>query len=233
MVDIKFSMYEDTAKGKDPDSYSKTLNGYHKILWSKQLPNGNLFDLTISSTRPFFLIYEYGDNRLKLSSDCIVHSLSSFKAMKNVLNEIDMSVVQDFIKFGSSIGGYIIFPANKVSNKATINAARGMHPYIKDRFDLTLECIRRWYINIDSPLSDTLDRYKEFFELFVDFPGYVDFFLLQDLVSKDYQKINYWIPFNNFGEMSPFPKNKEQYKQYLKNVSDFVTARNKRILESL
>jgi hypothetical protein len=31
-----------------------------------------------------------------------------------------------------------------------------------------------------SPLGDTLDRYVDFFELFGDFSGYVEFFHLQD-----------------------------------------------------
>jgi hypothetical protein len=60
----------------------------------------------------------------------------------------------------------------------TINGARGFHPKIKDRFDLTVECIRRHYVDDPSPLSDTLARYEDFFGLFGDFRGYVDFFLL-------------------------------------------------------
>ena len=30
---------------------------------------------------------------------------------------------------------------------------------------------------------------RGFFELFADFRGYVDFFLLQDCVSKDYEEV--------------------------------------------
>ena len=48
-------------------------------------------------------------------------------------------------------------------------------------FDLTLECIRLFYENKESPLSFVFQRYIEFFNLFCDFKGYVDFFLLQDL----------------------------------------------------
>ena len=39
MIDITFDFRSD-AKGRDPDAYSPTLNAYHKILWSKELPNG-------------------------------------------------------------------------------------------------------------------------------------------------------------------------------------------------
>ena len=47
----------------------------------------------------------------------------------------------------------------------TINGARGVNHKIQDRFDLTLECIRRFYLNEFSPLKDTLNRYKTFFKL--------------------------------------------------------------------
>jgi len=32
---------------------------------------------------------------------------------------------------------------------------------------------------------------KEFFELFVDFKGYIDYFYLQDCVSYDYSKVHF------------------------------------------
>ncbi|MFW6020332.1 MAG: DUF6994 family protein, partial [Bacteroidales bacterium] len=38
-IDITFNVYKD-ANGGDPDSASPTLRSYHKILWSKSLPNG-------------------------------------------------------------------------------------------------------------------------------------------------------------------------------------------------
>lgn len=47
---------------------------------------------------------------------------------------------------------------------------------ISDRWDLTLECIRRYYNGEDSPLYNVFLNDKAFFDLFVDFKGYVDFF---------------------------------------------------------
>ena len=43
-LDITFNVYTD-ANGGDPDSTSPTLRSYHKILWSKPLPNGQTFEL--------------------------------------------------------------------------------------------------------------------------------------------------------------------------------------------
>jgi hypothetical protein len=44
MIDTNFNFYSD-SKGHDPDSASPTLRKYHKILWSKPLPNGKLLEL--------------------------------------------------------------------------------------------------------------------------------------------------------------------------------------------
>ena len=43
-LDITFNVYTD-ANGGDPDSTSPTLRSYHKLLWSKPLPNGHTFVL--------------------------------------------------------------------------------------------------------------------------------------------------------------------------------------------
>ena len=110
----------------------------------------------------------------------------------------------------------------------TINGSRGINKKIKDRFDLTLECIRRFYLNEFSPLKDTLNRYKTFFKLFDNFKGYVNFFLLQDLVLNNYSTINFFLPFNNF-EDKPVPNNLEQYKAYRVNMIEFINKRSERI----
>jgi hypothetical protein len=68
-----------------------------------------------------------------------------------------------FHRIGYTIGGMMVFPAERAGGKMTINGARGFHPKIKDRFDLTLECIRRHYLGEPSPLGCTLARYANFF----------------------------------------------------------------------
>jgi hypothetical protein len=49
-----------------------------------------------------------------------------------------------------------------------------------------------------SPLAATLARYADFFALFDDFGGYVDFFLLQDLVTTVGAKVRFSMPFDDF-----------------------------------
>ena len=101
---------------------------------------------------------------------------------------------------------------------------------IADRIDLTLECIRRFYLRQGSPLMQTLERYTEFFTLFESFKGYVDFFLLQDLVTDDYSSVKFLHHFNNF-ESSPNPSTMDEYLKFKSNMLNFIIRRNGRIHE--
>ncbi|WP_241978346.1 hypothetical protein [Cryobacterium sp. Hz9] len=107
-----------------------------------------------------------------------------------------------------------------------------MHPQIRDRFDLTLECMRRHYEGAPSPLEETLLRYAGFFRLFEDFQGYVDFFFLQDLVSYDYATVEFFTPFDNFTTPA-MPGNLAAYEHYRAQTVGFVQARNGQIADSL
>ncbi len=228
LIDTNFDFYSDTPSGKDPDTSSPTLRRYHKLLWSKPLPNGFDFNLTDTTTK-VYLHHKSELGEFFLSSDSIGHTYSKHKRMSGIVNQISSHEMDTFFALCSTIGGYIIFPSNKVDNKMTINGSRGINHKIKDRVDLTLECIRRHYFNEDSPLSDTLQRYNDFFSLFQDFQGYIDFFLLQDLVKDDYLSIKFCLSFVGF-ENPALPDNVQDYRVYKKNMTDFVLARNQRIL---
>ena len=122
----------------------------------------------------------------------------------------------------------LVFPGNKVDGKMTINGARGFHPRIKDRFDLTLECIRLHYLDEPSPLDATLARYADFFGLFGDFAGYVDFFHLQDLVNEGTLTVKFSMPFEDFNA-SPVPETLDAYLEYRQRAIEFIESRNRRI----
>lgn len=91
-----------------------------------------------------------------------------------------------------------------------------------------MECIRRYYKNDSSPLYETLVKNKEFFDLFIDFKGYVDFFYLQDCVSTDYQSVIFWIGDGDLSK-NPMPKTVDEYLLWIEKQLDFVSKRNKRI----
>ena len=227
-IDINFDFRSDTPPGKDPDSFSPRLRSYHKLLWSKPLPNGKLFELVDTKDKTY--LYHHSElGEFFLSSDSVIHSFSKWASMAHIINQFNKGEVEKFKSLGYTIGGMMIFPGNRIDGKSTINGARGFHPLIKDRIDLTLECIRRYYNNEASPLEDTLSRYSDFFALFDNFKGYVDFFLLQDLLSKDYSAIEFFMPFENF-KTPAVPKTFETYCSYKDLAMEFVNRRNQRIL---
>ena len=225
-IDINFDYRQDTFCG-DPDTDSIKLYEFQKHLWSKALPNGKKFELKILGNVNSRLIIK--TNRCdNLSSDrmCPHFDGKYNNRFEGWLSESE----KEELKHKVAIGGHILFPAHK-KNGFTINQARGVSRIICDRFDLTLECIRRFYSNEQNPLNDSLLRYKEFFDLFVDFNGYVDFFLLQDFIDENGQ-IKFSIPFDDF-KRPALPQNIEEYKNYTIHTINIMNKRNKRILENI
>lgn len=225
IIDETFDFHSDSY-GKDPDTHSPKLKEYHKILWSKPLPNGKLFSLRDDKVGAY-LYHNSELGEFFLGSDAISHSYKYHKRKQLVTRQVP-EVVNKVFSAGSTIGGYIIFPNNKINNKQTLNGARGCNGKIDDRFDLTLECIRRFYLGLTSPLIEVFLRYQEFFGLFGDFRGYVDFFLLQDLVTDNYEQIKFYLPFDNFLRAPKF-RGVDDYLLYQKRVIEFINNRNERI----
>jgi hypothetical protein len=68
--------------------------------------------------------------------------------------------------------------------------------------------------------------------LFESFRGYVDFFMLNDLVTEDCSAVKFFIPFEDFSTSS-VPRDRDAYEDYRRLSIAFVEARNRRILRSL
>jgi hypothetical protein len=228
LLDIKYDFRIDANDG-DVDKCSATLKKYHKILWSKPLPSGKEFVLD-DKIRNGYLYSKIGVEEYFLSSDSIVRTYSKWKRIQHIIKKVSEYEMNEFLNIAHTIGGYIIFPAKKINKLPTINQERGTNKGISDRFDLTLECIRRHYNNETSPLGETLQRYSNFFKLFQDFKGYCEFFLLQDLTSDNYSKIKFFLPFNDFVPVQ-YPQTVEDYIEYKINSIEFNLNRNKRIDE--
>jgi hypothetical protein len=222
IIDINFDFSNDTKCG-DPDKDSYKLYECHKLLWMKELPCGKKLDLEI--------ICNYGQLLLKNN---LYDNFSSDRMFPHLVGKynnrfdgwLPNNEIIELKYYIRTIGGHIIFPAHK-NNGNTINQDRGFIYKIADRFDLTLECIRLFYLNIQNPLSGVLLRYKDFFDLFVDFSGYVHFFLLQDLIQEN-GIINFILPFDKF-KRSPLPESIEEYNLFRNNIIVFIKKRNKRI----
>ena len=225
--------YWDTDKvlghfNNDPDVASPTLQRYHKILWSKQLPNGEMLDLEVGSGAKYLTWkdFRFGSDSITASFRYIRYRYMLEQVEKTVPDYI--SFMENYIRKSYTIGGSIIFP----KWHGGINQSRGCNHFIKDRWDLTLECIRKFYLGESSPLYNTLIKDKAFFDLFQDFKGYVDFFFLQDCVSPDYEKVNFWLGDGQFNN-NPLPKTIDEYLHWIASQLEFVKCRNKRILNSI
>jgi hypothetical protein len=229
LIDTSFDFRTDTppGKGKDPDKDSPTLRRYHKLLWSKALPDGALFDL--NDAKPRVYLHHHSElGEFWLSSDSVISKFTRWgfaKVHPELYTDEDNEA---FVAIAYTIGGMRVFPGNQIDRKWTINQARGCLRKISDRLDLTLECVRRHYEGQSSPLGETLARYSAFFALFKNFRGYVDFFLLQDLVTDDCSAVTFFMPFDDF-KTSSVPKDGDTYREYRRRTIEFVEARNRRI----
>lgn len=227
MIDTEFDFFSDTPIGKDPDSRSPTLRRYHQLLWTKPLPDGTSF--TLSDREPRSYLYGTSSKgEFHLSSDAIGHTYRNWKRMASIVSQISDKEMEAFFRVCSTIGAYTIFPAKMIDGKQNINMARGTNSKVRDRIDLTLECIRLLYLEQSNPLDATLLRYNSFFSLFDDFIGFVEFFMFQDLVSSHGNQINFFLPFEGF-DGPVLPRDIDEYRTYRLNVMSFVKSRGRRM----
>ena len=249
IIDISFNMFSDTPKGEDPDELSKTLNSYHQMLWSKKLPNGKLMLLEKARDRGRLIVKakeiskqfpEINPKHFIFSSDALGLTFKNWQkkipVIKEIFQNLEAGEHEKNFKKCCTVGAYTIFPGKRVDG-ITINAARGgfgTSKQICDRIDLTLECIRLFYLNKPGlskktcPLLGALTRHKPFFDLFKTFKGYVEFFLFQDLATDDFSKVRFLHPFQGFKDQE-YPKNTNEYRLYMNKMLEFIDLRNKRI----
>lgn len=222
-------------KESDPDAVSPMLQRYHQILWSKELPCGDKMEL-----QPCTLKFRDGGYSLALQWKGFTFTSDSisvghrYKRMEKILETFKKSVpdykayVEDFVHKSYTIGGMMIWPCRTES----INQSKGCTSEISDRMDRTLECIRRFYLDENSPIRECLEKDRSFFELFVDFKGFVDYFFFQDLVTDDYKSVKMMIGSSDLSTPA-LAQSVEEYNLWLERQLDFVQRRNRRIQKAM
>src|SRR4051794_34936923 len=123
LIDTSFDFRTD-ASGKDPDAYSPTLRRYHKLLWSKALPSGRLFDLH-DTVRGVYLHHSSELGEFVLCSDTVIPSFTRRVSLRHVTEQFTEEENEAFRTIGYTIGGMMVFPGNRIDGKMTINGARG------------------------------------------------------------------------------------------------------------
>ena len=229
-IDTTFDVQRDTPAGRDPDAASPTLKRYHRLLWDKLLPTGDRFSL-VDTERGSYLHHRSARGEYWMTSDAVIPTFRGWSrfGLPEILREIPVEQIDAFETLSYTIGGMLLFPSWTGARHWSINQARGMLTKISDRMDLTLECIRRHYAGVESPMSMTLDHYGDFFALFGDLEQYAKFFLLDDLLQGDGSEVRFFLPFDHFTRPTATPVGVDEYEAYMAASIEFVRARNTRI----
>lgn len=134
-IDTSYDFRTD-ASGKDPDTHSPTLRQYHKLLWSKPLPSGRPFYLSVATPR-VYLHHHSELGEFFLSSDSVMATFTRWKSFRHIAELFPEEANEAFRRVGYTIGGMMVFPGNRIDGKQTINGARGflaeMRSVAKDR----------------------------------------------------------------------------------------------------
>jgi hypothetical protein len=230
-IDIAFDFRTDTPPGKDPDALSPTLRRYHALLWGRPLPNGKPFMLDASNPIRRRYLYHASDlGEFHLTSDSVMQTFSRWSRTQSLIAQIPADEIQAFRDLGYTIGGMMIWPKALSGRQLSINQLRGwLWRTIGDRMDLTLECVRRYYLAEASPLSGIFESNAAFFALFEDFEGFIEHFLLHDLVTGNRAGVRFFLPFDDF-TASAIPGDVQSYQAYRESSMAFIHARNQRMV---
>ena len=119
VIDITFDFRSDTPPKGDPDALSPTLRRYHKILWSKPLPRGVVFEL--NDTTPHVYLHHRSElGEFFLSSDAVIPTFSRQPRLSHIIDTIPGEEREAFHRIGYTIGGMIVilqpirFPGNTI-----------------------------------------------------------------------------------------------------------------------
>src|SRR6476469_5107605 len=102
-IDIAFDFRSDTPLGGDPDALSPTLRRYHKLLWSKPLPSGALFQLD-DARRGAYLHHVSGLGEFFLASDAVVPSFTRELRLVDIVKQVPREELDAFVRVGYTIG---------------------------------------------------------------------------------------------------------------------------------
>ena len=164
---------------------------------------------------------------LRVSSDTIATSHSGYAEIRPLHAGLPDQYRNYIENTFYRMAGFIVFPVHPQS----VNQLRGWR--LRDRFDLTLECIRRHYTGEAHPLADVMTQNARFFGLFgsghTGFLRYVEFFHLQWLVVDGSVR---WFD----GSLATpdldaprLPATADRYRAYLDSVVEFTDDRTERI----
>jgi hypothetical protein len=99
-IDITFDFRSDTPgyPKSDPDVLSPTLRKYHRLLWSKRLPNGTAFQL-VDTTPGVYLHHRSDLGEFWLASDSVIPTFWKERQLADVFAR-SPNELADFMRAG-------------------------------------------------------------------------------------------------------------------------------------
>ncbi len=240
VFDTTFDYKTDDPRGTRPDADrdSLRLREDHELLWTKDLPSREVLPSpkTFKPEAPdvrrkgYLIFADPSTEEMRwYGSDAITNSYTRWLRPKSLVKAIaglDDKQRALYLNPPYTIGSSMIWPVRKI-HPYTMNRAR-VRRQIADRMDLTLECVRLHYAGEQaSPLAKVIKNYEDFFALFRDFEGFVEFFHFQDLLTRD-GKVDYFLQFDDFKRHAA-PATTLEYVTYRKKVLEFIDKRNGRM----
>ena len=220
----------------DPDAFSERLYDFYETIWNSQRQklNLNLPEVQKVWNGQAWELVGVADKSLRLGTDSVMSIYWHRCDMRGFIAQLIEAkgddfkhFIRDYLQDANTTGGFMLFPRHRQS----LNQARGVNAVINDRFDFTLECIRRNYLQQDNPLQAALDNDKAFFDSFGTFEKYVDFFCLNNSWVKDGQVFN--LMDNKSLENYNFDKNplptKDNWWGFYNNIMERLSSRNEQI----
>lgn len=243
--DLSFDYETDKPARTSPDADrdSPRLRLDHELLWTKPLRSGVTFAPAAPSIRRVgYLIWSDGSGAQHwYGSDSITHSYTKWATPK-ALVEVKAALSEEqralYLSPQYTIASSTIWPVRS-KGLPTINTARGFGPtgrVLRDRIDLTLECIRRHYEGVDNTLASVLTAYGDFFTLFDGFAEFTEFFHFQDLIRPDFSAVRSLMRPDEVLAQRDFeqeatPTTVEEYVAYREATLEFITRRGDRMAD--
>ena len=245
LFDLSFDYETDRPSRTRPDADedSPRLRLDHQLLWTKALSSGVTFAPTAPPVRrEGYLIWtDATGERHWYGSDAITHSYTKWgspKALAAAKSALSEAQRRRYLSPPYTIASSTIWPV-RTKDLPTINTARGFGStgrVLRDRIDLTLECVRLHYRQATNTLTPVLTAYNDFFSLFGDFTEFVEFFHFQDLVTSDFTRVRSLIrPDDVLGktdfECEATPTTVDEYVTYAEATLDFMAHRGNRMAD--
>ncbi len=235
----------DDKNYSDPDATSLELyQALQRIFQNRHFPNGYY----ISETKITRAYHNYGLRWLiknQATQTVLVMNMGAdyfgiSRKWVKLLAGFSDGDVRDMLRMARLIGGHMIFPRNiqnLLSDEHTgglpsVNTNRGGRP-MYDRTDLFLLDLANYYVGQPYRTKAIL-KFRDFFDLFQSFKGFIDFFDLGVFVNQKYEVVNLQLnePFpekSNLLDNSQllcFPTTKEMAQQLVDHSNSRIYERS-------